>query len=59
MSATGAHLPSIQLFRGGNMIKSNKKQNSQDGSKNAITNKDVNKQANSLALLSQPNTQNR
>uniref|UniRef100_A0A8C2E2C3 Zinc finger protein 638-like n=1 Tax=Cyprinus carpio TaxID=7962 RepID=A0A8C2E2C3_CYPCA len=40
------------------MIKNNKKLNSQDGSTNAITINNVNKQANSLALFSQPNAPN-
>ncbi|XP_016097563.1 zinc finger protein 638 [Sinocyclocheilus grahami] len=40
------------------MIKNNKKLNSQDGSTNAITSNNVNKQANSLALFSQPNAPN-
>ncbi|XP_026072429.1 zinc finger protein 638-like isoform X1 [Carassius auratus] len=36
------------------MIKNNKKLNSQDGSTNAITSNNANKQVNSLALFSQP-----
>lgn len=41
------------------MIKSNKKLNSQDGATNAIISNNVNKQVNSLALFSQPNAPNR
>lgn len=51
--------PPFRFSGAEDMIKSNKKLNSQDGATNAITSNNVNKQVNSLALFCQPNAQNR